>query len=684
MFFPNSSIVNLTTNIISIFLVSVLGNVAASGNVALGQMANPNADGRSIDQLLDVIPQQPVDFDQDAANRVGQLTAAIERETAAQTWTTKNRVADNVYQSVIEQIKEKKQIDRVLDQLLGHRVTFAEQPPSLDRQNQIKNYLRITQAMIDLSGQLRYLLRDSLNNSTYVLTPTPDLLLSLIEQLKNNDLELGGLLMTYVLFDPPATSRARPFPDHVKSKVLELLALTKPIDALYDLSRFIQSRTASPALRLQAAQTIQQIGLPQTPIPHGRSAAPSTEKIDAGQLLEIVKSLDTRLFDSDQMEAMSELTKWLSIRESRGVLDEVYRVGKIEVRSGDWLLIRNPSPYNSFTSLGTGLFTHVGVVAARVGADGQRRFVVTEMPERLDRIPETNVEDYLERTLHYVFLRHQDVQVAQRMGEVAGSLVGRPTQFDLTFETKRVSALKGNLPDTKIINTYCAGFLLLCAQETGRPRSDFFPIQEAAPGDFFADNLKVLGLSIGDHFVSPTGALMSNQMKLIGRSQPMYSPDREIKESIYDHFAAQMIQARLTPSPNGYQVLREKLARVSKTNPWLARSLAKANNVSSHLDLEAAAKAAAVVETLDEIVEQNADAFFEAKTSMTAGPMLQLRRNYPPEDVAIVRKYRAMHPDLFRQWEHQQINPRDLRVELVKFYQRQGKVAIDRRFFQQN
>ncbi len=48
--------------------------------------------------------------------------------------------------------------------------------------------------------------------------------------------------------------------------------------------------------------------------------------------------------------------------ESKGLTEETYRLGPFEVQPGDWLLMRNPSPYNLFTDLSPGLFTHVGVV----------------------------------------------------------------------------------------------------------------------------------------------------------------------------------------------------------------------------------------------------------------------------------------------------------------------------------
>jgi hypothetical protein len=64
-----------------------------------------------------------------------------------------------------------------------------------------------------------------------------------------------------------------------------------------------------------------------------------------------------------------------------------------------------------------------------------------------------------------------------------------------------------------------------------------------------------------------------------------------------------MISHPLTPSPDLWQALRQQLASAAKHSPWLARALARASNVSERMDLEAAAKAATVIEVLDQIVE---------------------------------------------------------------------------------
>jgi hypothetical protein len=363
------------------------------------------------------------------------------------------------------------------------------------------------------------------------------------------------------------------------------------------------------------------------------------------------------------------------------VLGETYRLGSFEVRAGDWLLMRNPSPYNRFSNVAPGLFTHVGVVAVETGPDGVRRFVIVDLPERGSRIPATTIDTYLTRTLHFVFLRHEDPAAGARMGQAVVDLIGNEVQFDLTFRTNRVQALQGKPLKGATIHTYCAGLLLLCAQAAGVPRAEVFPVAEApAPGNTLK-NLATLGLSIGDDFISPTGALFSSRLKLVGQREPMYSPGREVQEAIYDHFAAGMIQRTLRPSPDAYQSLRQKLAGLSKTNPWLARAMARANQVHEKTDLESAAKAAGVIETLDEIAEAQVGEFAAAYAALTAEDAPRPRLSVRREELQQQTLYRQRHAELFQALTGGRLSLRQLRMALVQYYAQQGQRQLDQRFF---
>jgi hypothetical protein len=307
--------------------------------------------------------------------------------------------------------------------------------------------------------------------------------------------------------------------------------------------------------------------------------------------------------------------------------------------------------------------------------------VLIDLPERGKEMRTTNVDTFIRRTLHYVVLRHRDPQARPTMAEVARQLIDSPTQFDLNFRTDRVEKLKGQPLKGQLIHTYCAGLLVLCAQETGRPRSEFFPFEEFAAGGKTVENLAQLGMSFGKNFVSPTGALFSPQLLVVGRREAMYSPRREAEEAIYDHFAAQLVTETLRPSPDLYQGLRQKLAEASQENPLLAKALAAAFEVSED-DLVAAAKAAAVVETLDEFAQNAGIGYEHSHRALLAGPEAELpQQRFPPEDLAVIAAYRKRHHQLYTAVQADTITPRALRTALLEYYINQQKQRLDERFF---
>jgi hypothetical protein len=310
--------------------------------------------------------------------------------------------------------------------------------------------------------------------------------------------------------------------------------------------------------------------------------------------------------------------------------------------------------------------------------------VLVDLPERGSSIPATNVETYVARTLHYCFVRHPDPEVAAAMGRAAAEVIGNESQFDLNFRTDRVLALKDESLRKKKVHTYCAGLLLLCSLKTSAPRTEFFPIEEFPAGGRTVENLAKLGLSIGDDFISPTGAMFSPKLEIVGRREPMYDPRREVEEAIFDHFAHLLATQTLVPSPDLFQSLRLKVAEASKSNPLLAEALAKAAKVNVETDLVSAAKAAAVVETLDEIAFSCSGDYSDARELLMAGPLESLVSvGYSRDDLEVARQYHRRHAELHQRLQNKSLSPRQLRLELVKYYSELGKKELEHRFFTQ-
>lgn len=643
--------------------------------------ATPAAGAAERDPVAELRSRTPSSAAQLTSVQLERLTATadeVERWAAAQPLPADS--PEQILATVRRLLDAKQEAARALDQVFELRVEFAGLPAGEPRHQQLRTYLHAASLLIDLAGRLHTASREAIEMAAYHLDARPEAFRRLLDLLSQQQATVGAEVMSYMLFDPPADSGAKPYTTQEKYLLLNLILATRHHDLLPYVASFVRHEK-NPSLVVIAAELIRRLGLPQKPRPGGDAAQPQPP-ILAEELHEILSAVKTADLPDHLVTFRRDLLAWLQGRMERGIEDESLRLGSLELRPGDWLLMRNPSPYNLFTDLSPGLFTHVGVVTVERGEDGIRRFVIVDLPERGARIPATNVETFLSRTLHYLFLRHPDAKVGASLGQAAADMIGNESQFDLQFETSRVAALRDKPLQGELIHTYCAGFLLACTLPTSRPREEFFPIAESVAGGNMASNLQQLGLSFGEDFLSPTGAIFSPHLQIVGRREPVYDPGREVQEAIFDHFAAGMIRKTLRPSPDAFQALREKLAVMAKNSPWLARAIARAADVNARMDLEAAARTAAVIETLDEIAEENLNEFAAAYRALLAGsPDAAASAQLPPEELSRRRTYHQQHPELARQRAADRLTPRELRAQLVQFYADRGRQQIDTRFF---
>jgi hypothetical protein len=584
-------------------------------------------------------------------------------------------------------ITSKHQLDKLISRMFELRTKFtdlpSEKPEQLTtRQTALVNYLQATAALLDLSGRMRYLHRDGLENAADLLAEHPAHYKRLIEVLEQYQSSIGAVVMSQALIDPsPEEKEIVPATPEIKKSVLRLIGKTAPTEILSDIVEVLKSTRQPAEVRLAAAETILQIGLPQQ-IRSGTDATLPKPAITPAQLYEQLQKIPTAQLSTSSQATRTKILATVTQRMKSGLAEPVFQYGGMTLRPGDWLLMRNPSPYNLFSELSPGLYSHVGIVAYEKGNDGIRRMVVLDMPERGTTIPAVNVEIFLQRTLNYAFLRHDDPKVADSLAQSGLDCIGNACEFDLNFRTQRVSDLAGKSLKGTRIHTYCAGLLLICAQQTDRPRTDFFPLSEMPPLGQAKDNFAQLGVTFGDDFISPTGILFSKKMQIVARREPMYDPRREIEEAIFDHFAIRTKSVPLVQSPDTLQALRTKLAESSKTNPLLAQALGAAANLPAEMDLVAAAKLGAVVETLDEIAFGNSAKYVNARLAIIEGPTPPKVPDRTAAQVAELAELRATtHRELAQQWDAMQIPPRGLRIALVNFYIARGKQQLDERFF---
>lgn len=632
--------------------------------------------GQSLRELAQqVVRTTPRSVDECTSPKTQSLQAAAKRldETAGELVFRNSQNSNVALATTSELLAAQAVVDAALEQTLALRGEFVAIGDDASKRAAICEFLSATTCLIDLSGRLRYLLRDAVSRAAELVRDNRTRRLELLEDLIGHSSGIGAGVAVSLLDEP--------VDDWTKGKVLQLVAVSQEGDLLPHVAKLINDESTPPGLLLLAGECVQYIGLPQGPHPQQAKDTPPPA-ITAAQLLRRVRSIDAERLSPRGKLRLKNLVTWLEQRDAKGVFEDGYRFNGHTVREGDWFLMRNPSPYNMFTDLSPGLFTHVGVVTTDVDEKGMRRFVLVDLPERGETIPVTNVDAYVLRTLNYFFLRHSDADAALAMGAAAREMIGNPSNFDLNFRTDRVAEYRGKPLKGATIHTYCAGFLLLCAQASDRPRDDFFPIIEYPAGGRTQANLKILGLSLGDDFISPTAALFSRNMEIVGRRRPMYDPQREVKEAVYDHFALQMNTGALHQSPSAQQALREKLVQISEGTPWLRRAIAKANGVNEEMDLLSAAKAAAVVETLDEIADASGAQFQAAREAFLASPDADLQgRDYSAEKRAQIVALRRQHQSLYDQWRARRITPPALQRELVRQYSEAGRKRLDDRFF---
>ncbi len=569
-----------------------------------------------------------------------------------------------------------------IERTLKLRRAFPQLLEKSSQREAARRYQATLDELIDLEGRLRFLETELLEVCVDRFATDEDNLLVLIDLLRQHDSSVGAGILLSTFYEE--TDYPSPVPGPVRQRcwprLLRLLAAAGSTVHRADLADLLSTESRNPSLVVALAVAMDRLGWPQVPRPNQDPTLPLPE-ITAEEAYEILADLNEAGLSLEANTHRNRLLKSLRGLSDQGETEAGYQLGGFKVRAGDWLLMRNPSPYNLFTDLSPGLFTHVGVITTEQGGDGRRRFVVVDLPERGTRIPATNIDTFVKRTRHFLVLRDPDSEAAGTMAEVARSIIGNKSRFDLNFRTTAIAGMKGQALAGREIHGYCAGLLLLCAQETKYSRSKYFPFEEGAASGETKSNLRALGVTLGDHFISPTGALYGGRLEIVGRSEMMYQPERHIEEEVFDRFAENFRAKQLSSTADLFQTVRLGLARMSENNPLLAQALAKSADVNAEMDLVAAAKVATVIEHLDSAAYGASEEFVIARESLLAGPLKLLREEgFDDEDLAEIQAYRQRHEDLYRRLLAQQLSVRDLRDRLVEYYVHHGRRQVDALF----
>jgi hypothetical protein len=639
------------------------------------------AEQTPLDKLLETVPQSAERHNLETAQQIRLLVTQVESWIGDKNSFHQDTTNETLLTAVLHVLNVESILKKKIDDLYKQRTSFIRIENARNRHRAARGFLECATELIKLSGRIRYYSVDFFSEVGYELEEVPDDYEALIDIYIAHKNSVGAITSLELLAETLRSPSTFQFSDHLKGKILKLARVTRELQLLPTLAEILRQKDVDRELAIFITDTIRHIGLPQFPRP-GDAPALSPPAVMGDEILAILLELDTTHLSPVDKERHQQLIDWLAERNRHGIVGDEFQFGGVVIREGDWLLMKNPSPYNRFTDLYPGLFTHAGIITTEIAKDGRRRFVVVDLPEVGNTIPATPVEKFVERTLDFVILRHHDAEALKTMGRVANTIIGNSSKFDLNFRTTEIENLKGQSLQKKRIDGYCAGLLLLCAQETGKSLQEFFPLEEHPAGGNTLLNLAQLDISMPRRFLSPTGPLFSSHVNMVYRCETMYSPRRQIEQAIYDHFAQQMRDGHLTPSLNWYHTLRLNLAQAADNNPALGKALANVVGVNENIDLVAAAKLGAVVESLDAIAKKSSSDYQSVRSAFRLDVLDEIEAGAEGDEVfdqIIMRRRR--HADLFVRWEAGVLTPRKLRMALVDYYIQQGCAQLDDRFF---
>lgn len=625
------------------------------------------------------LPTDPAtDADFSAGDCRASLAALDERLFVTRTLGPTGTLDDGLRKVELLAAVRKKVAGRLAELLSARhgRVVHAALPP-VEAQVRFAGYLQAVRFALELQSRIDEHLEELHAVTGYRTANDPAARLRWVAWLLDRpDVRPERVLASLLVPPPPGVPAPPELPLAVRRRLIRTVGMSGRTDCVPPLVEAL-TEMADAGPIVETLDALDRLGLPQPPRPGTPADDAGSQPVSPGLLAGLIAELPPELLSPADSKRAAELAVAFKFRAEKGLPSDALRWGKLEVRPGDWMLVRNPAPYNRFTTLSPGLFTHVGVVAAEVGPDGRSRIVVTEMRERGRTVPATNFDLYLQDVSHYAVLRHEDPLAAAAMGKAAARLIGRPAQFDLDFRTDRVAEHTAEGP----LRTYCAGFLLLCAQAAGRPREECFPVLEEIVGPRTIPNLDRLGMRLRTGFISPTGPFFAVRMRLVGWKEPRFDPGREVEEAVYDHFAARLTRVPLEPHHDSLQALRLRVAEAARGNPLLAQALATAANVDADVDLVRGAKALAAIETIDEVVLEAGRGFRDALAVVTGQRLAGNLPRTPAQEAAVRTEMQTRHADLIAARQAGTAHLRTIRTSLAEHYVRRGKRQLDERFF---
>ena len=270
MFDPLNGTLKASRTCFPVVLLSVL----LIPGICAAEQAKFDAVDRAIKGVLVEVAAAASDLDAKRSQRLKAASEQLMQSAGSAVFPDDEPTADRQIALTVKLLTTKRRVDDALDRTLSLRTQFADMPAGEARRETIRQFLATTTTLIDLSGKLRYLLRDAISSAAYYAAASSTDRLRLIELLIEHRSGIGAGVMADLLKDPEPELRISPASDFVKGKVLQLIAASHESDLLSHVAKVVTNPDTSDPLTILAAECIRRLGLPQKPHPEQDAKLP--------------------------------------------------------------------------------------------------------------------------------------------------------------------------------------------------------------------------------------------------------------------------------------------------------------------------------------------------------------------------------------------------------------------------
>ncbi len=250
---------SLTATLCAVLVASACGRAwcddpagAAAGNT---QAAAPGADAADRTEQVDpltklarLLPDDVSKFNAETTAAVKQLVPQIEMGVEEFGFYPLDATPDEILDTVRGLVNIKREVDRLMHATFVRRTEFVKLPAGEPRREAIRSFLACTAALTDLSGRLRYLSFDAINDAAIDLRKPAENREKLIDVLLEGRSSIGAAVMIVALFDPPASGDVARLSDRGKEKLLTLVRETGQNDVMPRLAAFVRQESLSPQI----------------------------------------------------------------------------------------------------------------------------------------------------------------------------------------------------------------------------------------------------------------------------------------------------------------------------------------------------------------------------------------------------------------------------------------------------